>query len=259
MTTAPLKRIEVPATKSLIGAVGSVPMYVQIKEDVRARILDGFYAAHDRLPSESEMMAAFGVSRITVRQALSDLQKEGLVFKIHGKGTFVSRPKAFQNVTRLQGFGEAMEPLGYETCSQVLGMRLVPAGRVVAARLDVAEDTLVCELRRLRLLNRERISLDTTYVGAEIGERLRKADLVTRDIFLILENDYGYTLRTAELQIEAVPADETVARLLKVEEGAPILRIERLTRTIEGVPIDFEYLHYRGDAFQYRLTVERKR
>ena len=88
------------------------PLYAQIKDILRARILDGTYQPHQQMPSESEMMAAFGVSRITVRQALTDLQKEGLIFKMHGKGTFVSKPKAFQNLRRLQGFGEAMGRIG---------------------------------------------------------------------------------------------------------------------------------------------------
>ena len=243
--------------KSQIVAVSPVPMYAQIKELLRARILDGSYRAHEQLPSENEMVANYGVSRITVRQALSDLQKEGLIFKIHGKGTFVSKPKAFQNVTRLQGFGEAMSSMGYETFSQLLGINYQNANRIVAKKLQISESDTVCELRRVRFLNREPISLDITYVSADIGRRLEKEDLASRDIFLILENEYGLMLDTAQLQIEAVLADETLSRLLRVEESAPILRIERLTSTEDGSPIDFEYLYYRGDAFQYRLTVER--
>jgi len=238
-------------------SLSPLPMYTQIKEILRARIMQGSYKPHQQLPSESEMMTAFKVSRITVRQALNDLQKEGLIFKRHGKGTFVSKPKAFQNVMRLQGFGEAMTSMGYETYSQVVSIKFQPAGRAVAARLGTTEKTLVCELQRVRFLNREAISLDVSYVSAELGRRLQKEDLASRDIFLILENDYGYTLDIAQLQIEAVLADETLAHHLRVEEGSPILRIERLTYTAAREPLDFEYLYYRGDAFQYRLSVER--
>ncbi len=78
-----------------------VPLYSQLKELLRGRILDGVYPPLSRMPSENELGKAFDVSRITVRQALGDLQKEGLIFKIHGKGTFVARPKAFQASTRL--------------------------------------------------------------------------------------------------------------------------------------------------------------
>jgi GntR family transcriptional regulator len=235
----------------------TLPLYTHIRETLRERVLDGTYGAHQQLPTESDLTQAFKVSRITVRQALSDLQKEGLVFKIHGKGTFVSKPKAFQDLARLQGFGEAMHRHGYETYNKVVGLKTVRAPKAVVAKLALRAGESICELRRVRYLNREPISLDVTYVSREIGERLAREDLATRDIFAIIENDYAIPLGEAELQIEATTADQPLARLLGIEEGAPVLRIERLTRTTQGEPLDFEYLYYRGDAFQYRLRVER--
>ena len=111
-----------------------IPLYTQIREVLRARILDGTYQPHQQMPSEGDMINLFGVSRITVRQALSDLQNEGLIFRIHGKGTFVSKPKAFQDLGRLQGFGEAMRQMGYETYSKVLSIKTVKAEAQVAER-----------------------------------------------------------------------------------------------------------------------------
>lgn len=247
------------SNKKTVVALSPVPLYTQIREILRTRILDGTYQAHEQMPSESEMMKAFEVSRITVRQALSDLQKEGLIFKIHGKGTFVSKPKAFQDLTRLQGFGEAMSSMGYETFSQLISHKTLAAGKGVARKLKLKEHEKITEIRRLRYLNREPISLDVSYLPTEIGERLIKEDLASRDIFLILENDYGYPLGHAELDIGAILADEITARLLKVEEGSPILHIERLAYTADRRPLDYEHLYYRGDAFQYRLNVERGR
>lgn len=244
-------------TPSQLLHVSPVPLYTQIKEILRDRVLDGTYQAHEQMPSESELMSTFGVSRITVRQALGDLQKEGLIFKIHGKGTYVSKPKAFQNIAELQGFGEAMSSMGYETFSRVVSIKSMPAGATVGARLNAADSEEIVELRRVRYLNRAPISLDVTYVPKSIGERLAKEDLAHRDIFLILENDYGIALGAAELQIESMLADDYLARQLNVEEGAPVMRIERLTMTADGKPIDFEYLYYRGDAFQYRMRIER--
>jgi GntR family transcriptional regulator len=237
--------------------VSTLPLYSHIREALRVQILDGTYKAHDRLPSESELTEKFKASRITVRQALSDLQKEGLIFKIHGKGAFVSKPKAFQELGRLQGFAEAMHAHGYETYNRLISLRHVRPDKAVAERLGCNQRSAVTELKRVRFLNREPISLDVSYLPRDIGERLAKEDLATRDVFLILENDYGLSLGAAELKIEATTADEALAALLAIEEGSPILRIERLTRSVDGRPLDFEYLHYRGDAFQYRLRVER--
>jgi len=249
-----------PGTKrpqgSKVVLMSSVPMHSQIREIIRRRVLDGSYPPHSQMPSESQMMQAFEVSRITIRQALGDLQKEGLIFKVAGKGSFVAKPKAFQNLSRLQGFGEAMTPSGYETFSQVLSTKRVAANELVARRLALAIGEPVMEIQRLRYLNREPISVDMSYFPISLGERLVQADLATRDIFVILENDLGKHLTHADVQIEAISADESLARHLRIDEASPLLRIERLTHADEQ-PVDFEFLYYRGDAFQYRLRIDR--
>ncbi|WP_028204592.1 GntR family transcriptional regulator [Paraburkholderia nodosa] len=240
-------------------ALSPQPLYVQIKDTLRERILNGTYAPHSQMPSEHELCALFGVSRITVRQALGDLQKEGLVFRLHGKGTFVSRPKAFQNVTSLQGFAEAMSSMGYEIVNQLRSFRIIKADRHVAQRLNLPEGAPVAEIHRVRMLNREPVSLELTWVPEALGKRLANADLGTRDIFLILENDCGVPLGHADVSIDAILADDDIARALRVEDGSPVLRIERLTHDASGNPIDYEYLYFRGDAFQYRLRVDRQK
>lgn len=232
------------------------PLYAQIKEIIKQRIIDGEYAIHERLPSESELRKVFGVSRITVRQALRDLHAEGLVFSVQGKGTFVSRPKAVQDIQNLQGFGEAMNPQGYETSSRVVGVQEVRVPGDVADALDINRNSYVVELTRIRYLNREPISMDHSFFPVEIGKELLGRDL-TQDIFPMLENECGIELGHAELKIEAISANEDVAKKLNVGEASPILRIQRLVFSTSGQPIDFEYLSYRGDAFQYQVRVER--
>ncbi|MDF3865697.1 GntR family transcriptional regulator [Pseudomonas denitrificans (nom. rej.)] len=234
-----------------------VPLYSQLKEVLRTRILDGTYPPLSRMPSEAELGNAFEVSRITVRQALGDLQKEGLIFKIHGKGTFVAKPKAFQNVSTLQGLGESMTQRGYEVINRLRSFKTVPANAQVAARLQVAEGESVVQIKRARLVNRELVSLEITWLPEHVGKRLEKADLVSRDIFLILENDCALPLGHADLAIDAILADAELASALEVEEGSPVMRIERLTHTADGAPLDYEHLYYRGDAFQYRLRIDR--
>ncbi|SDK68638.1 transcriptional regulator, GntR family [Methylophilus rhizosphaerae] len=234
-----------------------LPLYAQIKETLRERILNGSYKVHAQLPSESEISTQFKVSRITVRQALNDLQKEGLIFKIPGKGTFVAKPKAFQQLTQLEGFAEAMLPMGYEIYNKVISHKFIPASPTVAEKLGLAVGQTVTEIKRVRFLNREPVSVEITYLPEAIGEKLRKADLASRDIFLVMENDYGIALGHADLQIDAMLADPQLALHLAIPEGTALLRLERLTHTADGQPLDFEYLYFRGDAFQYRLRIAR--
>ncbi|MDX9951242.1 MAG: GntR family transcriptional regulator [Methylophilaceae bacterium] len=234
-----------------------MPLYALIKATLREQILDGSYGEHARLPSEAELMVEYGVSRITVRQALNDLQNEQLIFKVPGKGAFVSRPKPFQQLARLQGFAEAMSNLGLETFNRLISLTTINADETTAARLQVPVGSPLVKIRRVRHADRQPVSLDVTYVRRDLGLRLAKEDLATRDIFVIIENEYATPLGHADLSMNAIAADGALAALLDVPVGAPILRMERLTWTRDGQPIDFEYLYYRGDSFRYQVRAER--
>jgi GntR family transcriptional regulator len=221
-------------------------LHNRIREELRARIFSGAYRPHDRVPSESELMSHYGVSRITVRQALGNLEKERLIVKVPGKGSFVTQPKPFQELGRLQGFAEAMGPLGHETFNKLLSLRTVAATAQVARKLQLEPGAPVTEIHRVRYLDRQPVSLDITWVPQHLGDRLSREDLAGRDIFLILENDYGLPLGHADL-----------AALLEVGTGAPVLRVDRLTHGKDGTPLDYEHLYCRADNFQYRLRVHR--
>jgi GntR family transcriptional regulator len=235
----------------------TVPLYTQIKEALRAKIIDGTYIAHQQLPSESEMINAFGVSRITVRQAVNDLQKEGLLFKVHGKGTFVAMPNVSQELTHLQGFGEAMRLLGHETFSEVFGLKTVKGSGIACAKLGIDEGSSVTEIRRVRYLNREPVSIDYSWLRNDIGSRLSEKNLREKDMFSLLENELRQPLHSADVEIDATAANAEIANRLKVAVGSPILRIERLTYAQEDEPLVFEYLHYRAETFKYKMKVRR--
>ncbi len=232
-------------------------LYSRIRDELRARILAGHIRPHDKMPSESELITRYGVSRITVRQALSELEKEGLLFKVAGKGSYVSKIKPFQGLGRLQGFAEAMASHGYEVYNSVLAIDSLPAAAHIAERLSLPVDSPINEIRQVRFLNREPVSVDVSCISSHIGERLAREDLAACDIFHILENDYAIPLGYADLVIDAVLADNRQAELLQVAAGSPLLRIERLTHTADGVALVIEYLHYRADNFQLRMKIER--
>lgn len=232
-------------------------LHGRIREDLRERIVRGVLQPNDRVPSESELMAQYGVSRITVRQALDDLRNEGLIVKVAGKGTFVAGARPSQELARLEGFGEAMARGGHRIVNRVVSHVLVPAASQVAERLRLDAGAQVSEIRRVRYLDSAPVSFEVTYLPPRVGERLRGEDLAGRDIFLILESDYGITLGHADVQIGAISADAGLATALSVAPGTALLRIERLTWTADGMPLDFEYLYVRGDAFQYTLRLPR--
>ncbi|MBS0367684.1 MAG: GntR family transcriptional regulator [Proteobacteria bacterium] len=238
-----------------------VPLYEQVRESVRGDILNGTLQHHARIPSEKELMTLFGVSRITVRQALGDLERDGMIFRIPGKGSYVAKPeeKATQELARLQGFAEAMAEQGYSARNRVVGLANLPADAHIAERLRIPVGAPVTEIRRVRYLDDKPISFDITYVREELGRSLAREDLAGRDLFLILEKDYGLPLGHADQSIQALIADDTLAAYLDVQTGSPVLHIERLAFTRDGTPIEFDYVYYRGDAFRYRLRIDRER
>ena len=232
-------------------------LHGRIREDLRTRIVSGAWQPHDRIPSESELMAQYRVSRITVRQAMSDLEKARLIFKVPGKGSFVAQGRPFQELGRLEGFAEAMGAMGHDTFNRLLKLETTAAPDMVAQRLRLPPGSPVTAIERVRYLDHDPVSVDLTWLPAALGEQVARHDLVTRDVFLVLEVDCGCALGHADLAIDAVVADARIALLLGIAAGAPVLRIERLTHNRAGVPIDYERLYCRGDGLQYRLRLQR--
>ena len=239
------------------GPRAAVTLHTRIREDLRERIVSGAWQPLDRVPSESELMNLYGVSRITVRQALGDLEHARLIFRVPGKGSFVAEPKPFQELGRLQGFGEAMAAQGHVATNRLVAAQDTLASPEVASRLRLAAGAPVTELQRVRCLDGRPVSLDISWLPRSVGERLPRADLERRDIFQILERDLGHALGHADLAIDAALADGRIASLLEIAPQAPILRVERLTHTREGVPLDYEHLFCRTDHFQFRLRLAR--
>lgn len=234
-----------------------LPLHSRLREDLRERIAGRSFGSQQRLPSEAELMRHYGVSRITVRQALQALEQQGLIVRVAGKGSFVASPKPFQHLARLQGLAEAMASQGHAIRNRVLELSRVPADATVAARLALPLGSLVTHIRRTRLLDGQPLSVDCSWLPLALGDRIAGADLESRDIFSMLEQDLATPLGHADLVLNAVSVPAAVARELGLAAGEPVLHIERLTHDRSGHPIDYEHLYCRSDNFQFRLRIDR--
>lgn len=237
---------------------GSQPLYAQLRERLRADILEGRLAPLQQLPSEHELIAAYGISRITVRQALSDLHKEGLVVKVHGRGTFVAPAHMSQSLSRLAGVGETAAGAGHVVHGQLLAIGDAAADGEVARALGVAPGSRVIEWTSLRYLDREPLSLNHSFVPPAFGDRLRRIDFASRDLLSVFERELRLDISHAELEISAGAASRTQARHLKVATAAPVLRLRRIVYATDGTPLQLETTVYRSDEFSYRVRVERR-
>jgi GntR family transcriptional regulator len=235
-----------------------MPLYARVRDELRGLIRGGTYRPYDRLPSEIELVQRFRVSRITVRQALKSLAGEGLIHSTQGKGSFVSMPKAVQDAQVLLGFHEAMQHKGFTSSSRILAVGARRAAREVAEALRLKPGTPVFEVRRVRCIEGAPVSLDLSYFPLDIGERLRQHDLAC-DIFPLLESSCGIALARAEVRVEAVASRRDVAEALAIVPGQPVLHMRRLSYSAGGRPVDYEHLYCRGDAYECKFELARRR
>src|ERR1700758_3545784 len=234
------------------------PLYSRVETVLASEIADGALKVGDQLPTEDSLIARFEVSRITVRRAVQNLVRRGLVEIRRGKGTFVAAPKITQELTELSGFVEDMHAVGRKPTARVLGREIVTADATVASRLALTKGERVVRIRRVRLANGVPISFDDTYLPLEIGKKIMTDNLKVEPIFSLLERKYDVPLIEAEYKLDAVSAETEVAAALKVKQRSPIFRIERTSYSTGGRPVDYERLHYRGDLVQFVTRLVRK-
>jgi GntR family transcriptional regulator len=235
-----------------------LPLHAQVEDRLVQDMTGGTLVPGTQLPSEDNLLARFGVSRTTIRTAIQNLVRRGLVEIRRGKGTFVTLPKITQELTALTGFVEDMEVLGREATARVLDRRTVEANEAVAERLALATGETVVRIQRVRLADGVPLSFDETYLPRELGEQIMADDLETQPIFALLEQKYGTPLTEAEYRLEAVPADARVAQALGIAAGSPIFMIERTSYTLDHQPVDYERLYYRGDHIRFVTRLARR-
>ncbi len=237
-----------------------LPLYLQLEETLRSDILARRLQSNQQLPSEREMCDRYRVSRMTVRQALLDLTRDGLIYSRVGKGTFVSEPKIDQQLKTLTGFSQDMQARGSRPMSQVLEARIEPASNAIAQALHLSPAANVILLARVRLSDRSPLAVETVRLPQTLCPDLLRHDFSCESLYAVLQQEYGYRLTRAEQTIEAGLAGPREAALLQVQPRSPILIMERLTFTDQNVPIEHVHSTYRGDRYKFSsvLSVEAK-
>jgi len=236
----------------------SAPLYARVEDVLASDIAEGTLTPGIRLPAEQSLIERFAVSRTTIRQAIQNLIRRGLIEIRRGTGTFVAQPKISQELTELTGFVEDMQALGRQASARVLDQQVVPANESVARQLALAVGTLVVRIQRVRLADKIPLSFDETYLPREIGEKIVENDLEAEPIFSLLEQKYNTPLVEAEYRLEAVSADAAVARALGISIGSPVFLIERTSYSTGQRPIDHEKLYYRGDQIRFVTRLSRR-
>ena len=235
-----------------------IPFYYQLRQWLSVCIADGTFPPGARLPDELEICQRLGVSRGVVRQAMTELCYEGVIYRQRGRGTFVSSPKTAEGlISGLRGLVDDAALRGQVVESRVLVLRQVPATNGVATNLNLAANEPVVELERVRSLDGEPHVLTVTYLPAALVPGLVHRDLNgAGSLYRILRQDYGLPIVSSRRRVEAATAGTREARLLEVERGAPLLVLYSTSYTTDRRALEYFTAFHRGDrsAFEVELT-----
>lgn len=214
----------------------------RVADVLRQRISSGSFA-NGVLPDE--------------RALAEQLSEEGLVMRRRGVGTVVVTPTYGHGLDRLAGLAEALAGHGTVTNEVLLTEVAADPPAEIAERLCLDSGAAAVRIERIRRVNGEPLSLDSTYLTADIGRGVLRGDLETRDIFAVIEETTGCPLGRAEIEVRAASAGPETAALLGIRAGAAIFVIDRLTRMSDGTPVDAELLRIRADRMTLRATLYR--
>jgi GntR family transcriptional regulator len=217
-------------------------------EGVADTIRQGGYRPGDRLPSERELAERLDVSRSTLRLALHDLERAGVVVRRPGRGggTFVASPKVERDLGSFTGLGEYIRRQGLVAGARVIAVGLIPVGPSVAGALRIRPGEPVVAVTRVRLADGEPIALERSRFPAERFPGLAEQAL-GGSLYELLRKKYGETPARAVERIEPVAADCEAAGLLDVPPGTPLLAVERVAYNPAGDPIEHATDLFRGD------------
>jgi GntR family transcriptional regulator len=237
----------------MLDANSPIPLYHQLKAYIRNQIALGAWKRGDRIPSESEIGAQFNISRTTVRQAIGELENDGLLARKHGVGTFVARPHIEKRVTKLSGFTQDMQARNLEPSSSELQKQVVPAPAEVAKGLGLPENEPVVFIKRLRLADGEPMGIDAVYFPYQKYAGLLSENLTTNSLYELLAEKYNTHPTRSELQLRAVACSAEDARHLSIARGSPVLQFIRTTFDQNHDPFEQVLSILRGDRYVFFL------
>jgi GntR family transcriptional regulator len=225
------------------------------QRETRDRVLDLIegLGVGEAIPSERQLSAELGVSRLTLRAALDELAREGYVVRRRGSGTFVSEPKIAQELT-MTSFTEDMRRRGMEPGSRTLGLEVVPAGARLGRFLHVSPSEPIVVAKRLRLADRETMAIETLHVREALVPGLTRRDLDGQSFYEILRDRYGIVIAGGAQTIEPTVTNQEESEALGIPLHSPSFLFERVTHSADNEIVEYVHSIYRGD--RYRLVTD---
>lgn len=234
----------------------SVPLYVQIEDTIRHNIATGEWKPGEKIPSEASLNEILGVSRMTVRGVLNSLVEDGLLYRVPGKGTFVTEEKIAALSPAYKGVREQLEQMGFSTTTELVRLRTSIPGEAVRKKLGTSRSVPVHEILRRRLVGDAPVSLHRTFVPVHLAPDLDKDDVVGEQLCVILERKYDLRATRTIEQLEAVAATPQEAEYLDLSAGAPLLLLEDTISDRSGAVFEYSKILFRGDRMKLHFDYD---
>lgn len=242
---------------SRVSINSDIPLYYQLISIIKRNVSVGILKPGDIIPSETELCDALQISRSTVRQAIGELESEGLVVRRRGKGTFISEPKLFRSIEDIYSFSNEMRLMGLSPSSVVHGFEEIQPTDAVAKALELKDPKQkVFKIVRLRLANKEPLMLETTIIPAYIFPGLTRKSLESGSLYTMLREDMGMMPHIAEETYETTVIDEKTAKILQCKAGIGGFFVERRTWSKTGEIYELTQSVIRGDRTKFVLKLK---
>lgn len=229
-----------------------IPVYYQLRNIIQKKIQNGDYQEGDLIPSERELSESYGISRMTVRQALNHMVAEGLLVREKGRGTFVAKRKIEQR--NIDSFSESARRKGLVPSTQVLHFSKEEPGEEISGVLGLSSGDLVYVIKRLRSANDIPVALEEVFIPAELCPGLESFDLTT-SLYKIINDSYSISIAYMDNIIEASMPTSEEKRLLKVSSMVPVLRVSGVSFTSTHQKLSYERDVYRADQYAYNARI----
>jgi GntR family transcriptional regulator len=228
-----------------------IPLYHQIVQNITELIEEGKLDHGSMLPSEWELTNLYSVSRLTVRQALKDLERNGLVTRRHGIGTFVSTPPTTQLTPSKMSFSQKMRQIGKKPSHKIISLTRIPAPKEVANMLQISEKAPVIELVRVRYADEEPIMIETAYLPSERFPDLTEENLAAGSLYQYLNERYSISIVAVDQTLQPVLVKPRQAPLLDVEAGSPAIMTKLVAYARNNVPVEYSWSITGGDKCKF--------
>lgn len=233
-------------------------LYFQTKEHLKKYIKDNGLKPGDCLPSEKDLIARYGVSRITMRRALDELEKEGIIYRVHGKGTYVSSQRINVQLSYLTSFTEDMLERGYSTYSKILKLEIIQPDDDVKKALRLEDGKNVILLERIRYADIQPVALEKCYIPQEPFANIVDQDLEHQSLNKLMQTMYGIRFSYAKQWIGTKIADREVKKIFGFTAPTALLSMRRNVYDVNDVPVQYTISYYRGDSYEYEITLPMK-